>query len=280
MAVQTTRSGGLFIEISGDYSKLQEDLGKVRTLAKSAGQDISNSLSAALSPAQASNLTTNLTRSLAGAQNSACAFNADLSQVQGTAKSIGEQMNLSGKALQSFTQLQTQAFQTQTQKAFMDNLRQVQRQTGASNEQMNLLAKSIGGVGNEFTKASEGVNVFGVSLGAATLAFAALTAAKKGFELGKEAFNLAANYETLGVVVQQVGKVAGYSAVEVDKNVSAVRSMNIAGIEARQSVARLIQSQIDLSKSTQLARVAQDTAPFFRSLNSGQKRYILMAAGL
>lgn len=70
----------------------------------------------------------------------------------------------------------------------------------------------------------------------------------------------AARYETLGVVVHQVGKAAGYSAVEIDKNVSTLRRLGIDGQEARKTTTQLIQSQVSLAKATELARVAQDAA--------------------
>ncbi len=89
---------------------------------------------------------------------------------------------------------------------------------------------------------------------------AAAYGALKSLQFASEAMLAAARYETLGVVVQQVGKVAGYSAVEIDKNVSALRRMGIAGTEARKTMTQLIQSQVDIAKAPGLARIAQDAA--------------------
>lgn len=75
-----------------------------------------------------------------------------------------------------------------------------------------------------------------------------------------EAFNAAARYQTLGVVVQQVGKISGQSIIDIDKNVAALRTMGIAGQEARQTLTQLMQSQVDIKAAPGLARIAQDAA--------------------
>ena len=80
------------------------------------------------------------------------------------------------------------------------------------------------------------------------------------FQLVKDAISAASRYETLKVVVQQVGKVAGYSRGEIEKNVNAIRKMGIAGNEARKTLTQLLQSQVDISKAPGLARVAQNAA--------------------
>ena len=71
---------------------------------------------------------------------------------------------------------------------------------------------------------------------------------------------LAARVETLGVVMQQVGKNAGFSAGEMAGFEKGVRDMGITTQVARSSLVRLIQANIDLSKASGLARTAQDAA--------------------
>lgn len=107
---------------------------------------------------------------------------------------------------------------------------------------------------------TEGFNVFGMGLGKLGAGLAGLYSVAKLKDFTTESFNLASTYETLGVVVQQVGKVNGYSAVEIDKNVSALRRMGIAGVEARKTMTQLLQAQVDITQTPALARIAQDAA--------------------
>lgn len=88
-------------------------------------------------------------------------------------------------------------------------------------------------------------------------------AAWAGLEIGKtgrEILQLAARYETLGVVVRTVGASVGGSAAQLNGLESALQRTGISMIQARQNIARMVQAQLDLTNATQLARVAQDAA--------------------
>lgn len=98
---------------------------------------------------------------------------------------------------------------------------------------------------------------------------AAAFALYKIAEFAKDAAMAAARYETLGVVMTQVGKNAGYSAAEMEKYSQALQKTGISLTESRQSITRLVQANLDLTKSTQLARVAQDAA-VIGNLNSSE----------
>ena len=260
MAVQVSKSGGIYIEISGDYTKLQADLKEAGVIGKAMGKEISDALSGALTPRNAASASANLNKYFSTASRAAQATKADLSGMDADFRKMGQAIGVAEKSLDGYVKMQRQMYQAQSQKAFMDNLKGIQRLTGQTDDEMNKLAKSLGGVGNEFSKASEGIKIFGVGLGTALMAGAGAFIGKKLFDFGKESFDLAARYETLGVVVQQVGKVAGYSAVEVDKNVSALRRMGIAGVEARKTLTQIMQAQVGIGKAPGLARVAQDAA--------------------
>ena len=260
MAVQVSKSGGIYIEISGDYTKLQSDLKQVDALAKAAGKDISDALSGALKPNEVARNATNLSKYLASAQRAAQATKADLSGMDAEFRKMGQAIGVAEKNLDGYVKMQRQMFQTQAQKAYLDNLKGVQRLTGLTDDEMNKLAKSMGGVGNEFSKASEGIKIFGVSLNEALAVSAAAFVGKKVLDFGVESFDLAARYQTLGVVVRQVGQISGQTAVQVDANVSALRRMGIAGIEARKTLTQLMQAEVDIAKAPGLARVAQDAA--------------------
>ena len=71
---------------------------------------------------------------------------------------------------------------------------------------------------------------------------------------------LAARYETLGVSMRVVGANAGYTAEQMDQYQASLEKTGIAMLEARQSLTRMASAHIDLAKSSDLARIAQDAA--------------------
>jgi len=76
----------------------------------------------------------------------------------------------------------------------------------------------------------------------------------------KEATLLAARYETLGIVMRVVGNNAGYTGLQMEAFVKGLEKTGISMSEARQSLTRMVQAQLDLNQSSKLARVAQDAA--------------------
>jgi len=91
-------------------------------------------------------------------------------------------------------------------------------------------------------------------------AIGTIVATLKLTSLISEASALSQRYNELGIVLGVVGRNAGLTRSEVDATTESVRKQGISMIESRQIVTRMIQSQIDLSKATQLARLAQDAA--------------------
>ena len=85
-------------------------------------------------------------------------------------------------------------------------------------------------------------------------------AALKVAEYVKEMALMAARYETLGVVVQVVGRNAGYTKTQMDTATDAIARQGITMIESRESATKLVQAHVDLKNATVLARIAQDAA--------------------
>lgn len=71
---------------------------------------------------------------------------------------------------------------------------------------------------------------------------------------------MAARYETMGVVMERVGRQAGYSASQMHGFQAALQAGGISAIEARETLASMTMAHIDLSKAAQLSRLAQDAA--------------------
>lgn len=67
-------------------------------------------------------------------------------------------------------------------------------------------------------------------------------------------------YQELGIVLNVVARNAGLSAQQVNNVAESIRKSGISMTESRAVVTRLVQAQIDLSKATELSRLAQDAA--------------------
>ncbi|MCK5558059.1 MAG: hypothetical protein KAJ01_06765, partial [Candidatus Hydrogenedentes bacterium] len=127
--------------------------------------------------------------------------------------------------------------QNETARAFKDFETQSKKSTTAVKKQFDVLAASMKKVGLGLTA----VGAVGVGLTAKTTL-------------------LAARVETLGVVLKTVGGHAGYSAAQLQEFEDAVKSQGITTQVARTALTRMMQAQLDLTKSTDLARIAQDAA--------------------
>lgn len=111
----------------------------------------------------------------------------------------------------------------------------------------------VNNMSQEFDKLKNSVSNIAQAIGAMFLA-------SKAASFIKETADVAARTEVLDVIVKQVGKTAGYSATEIQKYVDGVKKMGITTQAADQVITKFIQRNLDLSKSAQLARVAQDAA--------------------
>ncbi len=89
---------------------------------------------------------------------------------------------------------------------------------------------------------------------------AATIAMKSAFDQVSASATLAARVETMAVVVNTVGRNAGYSAEQMKGYVEAIKAMGITTSASQDVIARMTQSNIDLANSSKLARIAQDAA--------------------
>lgn len=85
----------------------------------------------------------------------------------------------------------------------------------------------------------------------------------------KETTLLSSRYGELGIVMEVVGRNAGYSREQLDTLEQALQKVGISAIESRNNIARMISANIDLSKATDLARLSQDAA-VIGGLNSSE----------
>jgi len=99
----------------------------------------------------------------------------------------------------------------------------------------------------------------------AALAFVAMGAAK----VIKSSVLLAARVETLGVVTKKLGENVGMTEKDIRSLERAIVDQGITLQGSRQSIAMMIQANVDLAHATDLARLAQDTA-VIANLNSSE----------
>ncbi|MBB5610439.1 MULTISPECIES: hypothetical protein [unclassified Janthinobacterium] len=85
-------------------------------------------------------------------------------------------------------------------------------------------------------------------------------AALKIADYVKESALLASRYETLGVVMEVVGRNAGYTKTQMLTATQAIAAQGITMVESRESAVKLVQAHVDLKNATVLARIAQDAA--------------------
>jgi hypothetical protein len=101
------------------------------------------------------------------------------------------------------------------------------------------------------------------AIGMVKTAAAALGISLSAMALVKYATDAAlmtARYNTMGATMTVVGNNAGYTRAQMDGFETSLRKTGIAMIESRETLTKMSSAHIDLAKSAELARVAQDAA--------------------
>lgn len=129
---------------------------------------------------------------------------------------------------------------------YVAELNNLQRQT---KQAVDRTTRDIGKLQSAFGLAATGLRFFAGYLSFQTI---------KNF--AKEINNLALRYETLGVSLKVTGSNIGASTQDIEYAQKSLQKYGISMLGARQTLVRMAQAQIDFSKATNLARIAQDTA--------------------
>lgn len=124
--------------------------------------------------------------------------------------------------------------------------KKVQREKGAVNKD---LAASFTNLGLSLQLSSHYLVALGTGLGANQL-----------YEFLKEVTVLAGRVDTLGIVLNNVGTISGYTRGTLSNLEQQIKSLGITTQAARQSMVLLAQGEIDLSNAAKLSRIAQDAA--------------------
>ena len=107
------------------------------------------------------------------------------------------------------------------------------------------------------------------SMVAAFRPLAGIFASFKVAQFVKETTLLSSRYNELGIVMEVVGRNAGYSRSQLDALEQGLKQTGISAIESRSNIAKMVSANIDLANATDLARLAQDAA-VIGGLNSSE----------
>jgi phage-related protein len=120
-------------------------------------------------------------------------------------------------------------------------------------------SQAAGGINSSMSAGLHAVGGLGLAVGkSVATGIAGATIAATGF--GVEAFKTAARVGEMDASLRALAKANNLSYDAMQASVSAVRKQGIEAGTAQQLVAQFARNQLDLSKSTDLARVAQDAA--------------------
>ena len=131
----------LTIEIRGDYTSFQQDMAKVRAIAKSDAKAISDAMNNSISMNAAATQMSGLAKNLNIAARSAQAVKANTDVAVDSIRKIGEAAGVSGR---QFERMAQQSMKVTAARRLENSMRQIQRATGASTMEMAKLRLSIG----------------------------------------------------------------------------------------------------------------------------------------
>lgn len=139
---------------------------------------------------------------------------------------------------------------------------------GATTSYTNMSKSISNGLADTALNTSRAMNAVVESIGGVIAKFAAIGTAVIGlwklieglYKLMSSSLNAAARVQELDYVMQIMGRNAGITNETLQEQTKGIIDMGIRSDEARQAVITFMQSELDVSKAAQLARVAQDGA--------------------
>ena len=130
-------------------------------------------------------------------------------------------------------------------------LAQVQKSSAAVNQENVKQTSILGGLKKSWTEINSAINTAQFVYNKVRQVINATVA---------ESTQLASRFETLGVVMDVVGRNAGFSENQMEAFEIQLRETGISMIGSREAMNKMIQAELDLTRASELARVAQDAA--------------------
>jgi hypothetical protein len=133
-----------------------------------------------------------------------------------------------------------------------DQVARINQQFGELAKQSDAASKPVGILGGTFAKLTASIAIAEMAVGAVQRLSGALV------QFGKESALYAARTEQLQFAQNAVARGSDVSTAAVEKQVRSVQQLGITIQDARLGVTRMIATNMDFTRSTQLARAAQD----------------------
>lgn len=158
---------------------------------------------------------------------------------------------------------------TQFNKGQSEYISKILQATGLTQGFADKTGKAIAGGGAQYSSglaaAAGGALQFAGTVGATIaivqkLADGLINAAKSAFAFASDALMAASRVQQLNYIAQTLGNTAGYTAQQINEFVDGVRGAGISMVSANNLISQMLRAQLDLTKATELATVAQDAA--------------------
>ncbi|HLE03024.1 MAG TPA: hypothetical protein VI729_00200 [Anaerolineales bacterium] len=159
------------------------------------------------------------------------------------------------------------AFENIGVRAVIEGIGAFNRDADAINRRLKEVTGNVDRVGKQSQKTSASLKDFSGTLRATGIGLGLVGAA--GTALIVSSTRLAARVETLGVVTATLGRNVGKTEKEIRDLEKAVKAQGITLQATRASIAKMVESNVDLAHATELARLAQDAA-VIANINSSE----------
>ncbi|KAF0234079.1 MAG: tail tape measure [Desulfovibrionaceae bacterium] len=187
-------------------------------------------------------------------------------RVQSDIESVGKAMGMSGAEMKRW---EDQAKKMLAESAASKAFERAAKAAGASEEAIRKAGAAMGLTTKQAQSSlgamSNSADLFRNAMLTAGAAFGALKLA----DFVRDSALAAARFETLGVVMEVVGRNAGIAKATMDATATSLQKQGIAMVESRDATVKLTQAGIDLARATELGRIAQDAA-VIGQMNSSQ----------
>lgn len=272
---------GIYVEIRGDYTKLQHDLKQASGEVKVLAGEMSNALNNALTPGQVSGGINGLTSALAVASRAAKSSQQDFKQFGEQVKHLAPLANMTEK---EFAGLQARMLKFKTQKAADKAFADIQRAAGLTNKELAALRTRMGDAAGAARVLAQASGTTAISLrsmfGSLAGPFSALAIAYTLRNLGREAVDTTIRIQGMEVALGAVLGGASASRKEMEWLRGTVKTLGLDLLQTGEAFKLISASAIGTSITQSQVRdvfSAVSESAVVLGLTSEDTRLVLLA---